>query len=121
MAPRRGAAGEELACRHLESLGFRIATRNFRCRQGEIDIVALDGEVNVFVEVKERSGWSHGAGYEAVTATKRRRIVAAARQYAARRGLLEAALRFDVVSIDREGDGPPRIRHDRGAFDADGR
>ena len=121
MAGRAGQAGEDLACRHLEREGLRIVARNFRCRVGEIDIVATEGDVHVFVEVKQRGGGSHGAGFEAVTPPKRRRIVAAARQYAARRGLMDAALRFDVVSIDGGQDGRPRVRHDRGAFDADGR
>jgi len=121
MASGRGEAGEERACRYLEGQGLRVVCRNYRCRVGEIDIVAAEGDVRVFVEVKERGGRSHGAGFEAVTASKRRRIVAAARQYAARHGLTEAALRFDVISIDRGDDGLPRVRHDRGAFDADGR
>lgn len=94
--------------------------RNFRCRSGEIDIVARDGDVTVFVEVKDRTSAAHGAGYEAVTFGKRRRLVRAARLYAASRGISERPLRFDVISIDREGP-EPRVRHDRGAFDADGK
>ena len=95
--------------------------RNFRCRSGEIDVVAKDGEVTVFVEVKDRRGRSHGEGHESVTVGKRQRIVRAARLYAAGRGLSESPIRFDVVSIEREEGRPPAIRHDRGAFDADGR
>jgi putative endonuclease len=109
-----------MACRFLEGLGFTILARNFRCRAGEVDIVARDGEATVFVEVKERSSSGHGAGYEAVTRSKRRRIVRAAVLFAASRGLSEAPLRFDVVSIDRDASNEPRIRHDRGAFDSDG-
>lgn len=116
-----GEAGESAACRYLEGLGFVILARNFRCRAGEVDIVAREGEVTVFVEVKERLTASHGEGYEAVTLSKRRRIVGAARLYAAASGLSETPLRFDVVSIGRsDPGGAALVRHDRGAFDSDG-
>ena len=118
--PAAGAEGEALACRHLEGEGYAILARNFRCRSGEIDVVARDGDVTVFVEVKDRHGRSHGEGHESVTAGKRLRVVRAARLFAAARGLSETPIRFDVVSIDREGGGA-RIRHDRGAFDSEGR
>jgi len=116
---RGGEAGEDLACAHLRSEGYEILARNYRCRSGEVDIVARQGDATVFVEVKERHGASHGEGVEAVTFGKRRRVVRAARLYAASKGVSEGEVRFDVVAIDWE-DGRPRIRHDRGAFDADG-
>jgi len=119
--PRPGAVGETLACRHLESRGLVVVARNFRCRSGEVDVVARDGETTVFVEVKERTGVTHGEASEAVTYGKRLRIVRAARIYAAARGLSESPLRFDVVCIDWMDDGRARIRHDASAFDADGR
>ena len=118
--PRSGAEGEALAGRHLEALGYRVLARNFRCRSGEIDVIARDGEVTVFVEVKDRQGRSHGEGHESVTFGKRRRVVRAARLYAAAHGLSESPIRFDVISIERDPGGD-RVRHDRGAFDADGR
>ncbi len=108
---QRGQAGEDLACAHLSERGLRILARNFRCRVGEIDVIAQDGDTTVFVEVKERTGASHGAAVEAVTAGKRRRLVRSARVYAAQNGLSESALRFDVVAIDWGVDGP-RIRHE---------
>jgi putative endonuclease len=114
--PHRGRPGEDLACSYLTSLGWRVVERNFRCRGGEIDVVARDGDVTVFVEVKDRAGGSrHGGGVESVTWTKRRRLVRAARVFASSRGLSESPLRFDVIAIER-GPGDPRIRHDRGAF-----
>ena len=115
----RGQEGEDLACRHLEAQGFRILARNWLCRAGELDIVARDGSVTVFVEVKDRGDVSHGEGFEAVTAHKRQRVVLAARLYAAKHGLEGRAVRFDVVSIDRSG-GAQRIRHDRDAFGSEG-
>jgi putative endonuclease len=117
----RGASGEALACRHLEAEGLVVLERNYKCRSGEIDIVARDGDATVFVEVKERRSASHGAGHEAVTRGKRHRIIRAARLYAAAHGLTEEPMRFDVVSIDWEGGDTPRVRHDRDAFDAGGR
>jgi putative endonuclease len=93
--------------------------RNFRCRGGEIDIIARDGDTVVFVEVKERTSVSHGAAIEAVTPTKRSRVVRAARLYAAQHALSESPLRFDVVAIDWGPEGP-RVRHEAGAFDAEG-
>jgi len=117
-----GRAGESLACVYLEGQGYVILERNFRCRSGEVDVVARDGDVTVFVEVKERHGQSHGEGFEAVTFGKRRRVIRAARLYAASHGISERPVRFDVVSIDwRPGEGAdPLIRHDPSAFDSDG-
>jgi putative endonuclease len=117
---RRGTAGEDRACQHLRRQGFAILERNFRCRTGEIDIVARDGDTLVFVEVKERGDASHGGAVEAVTLAKRRRVVRAARQWASIHGESESRVRFDVVAIDPGPEGS-RIRHDRGAFDAEGR
>jgi putative endonuclease len=118
-APRPGQSGEDLACAFLASNGYRIRARNFRCRAGELDVVAERAGVTVFVEVKERRDSSHGFGFEHVTWAKRRRVLQAARLYAAQNALLESPLRFDVVSIDWK-DGQPLVRHDEGAFDAEG-
>jgi putative endonuclease len=78
-------------------------------------VVARQGAVTVFVEVKERRNADHGLGLEAVTWSKRRRMIRAATLYAASRGLSESALRFDVISVDGR-----TLRHEPGAFDADG-
>ncbi len=118
-AKRPGEAGEDLACDYLRRHGLEIVERNFHCRGGEIDIVARDGATVVFVEVKERTGTSHGAAIEAVTVLKRSRVARAARVYAAQHGLSERPLRFDVVAIDWGAEGA-RIRHEAGAFDAEG-
>jgi putative endonuclease len=95
--------------------------RNFRARGGEIDIVAREGEVLIFVEVRFREGEEFGAPEETVGFAKRRRIVSAAREYL---GGIPAAswreARFDVVAV--AGTGPAaRIRHYPGAFDAKGK
>ncbi len=77
--------------------------------------MAEDRGTIVFVEVKERAGDSHGSAVESVTLAKRRKVVRAARMYAATHGVTEFAVRFDVVAIDWGPDGP-RVRHDEGAF-----
>jgi putative endonuclease len=94
---------------------MKVLARNYRCRSGEIDVVADDGGTLVFVEVKERRGGSHGSAVEAVTAVKRQKIVRAAHVYAASHGLSDSPVRFDVLAIDWGAEGP-RVRHDAGAF-----
>jgi putative endonuclease len=116
---RPGQAGEDHACRYLSQRGYAVRARNFRCRSGEIDVVAERDGVVVFVEVKERHGDGHGRGFESVTRGKRLRVILAARLYASRFGLTEARLRFDVISIDWR-DGKAEVRHDEGAFDGSG-
>lgn len=117
---RRGAAGEQRACDYLRWEGLSILEQNFRCRVGEIDIVAREGDIVVFVEVKERGDASHGGAVEAVTPAKRRRVIRAAQLWAARHGESESPVRFDVVGIDWKPEGPV-LRHERAAFDAEGR
>jgi len=97
---------------------MRVLERNFRSRGGEIDVIARDRDTVVFVEVKERTSGSHGRAIEAVTPLKRHRLARAARVYAAKHGLLESPLRFDVVAIDWGPDGP-QLRHEAGAFGAE--
>lgn len=117
LARAHGAAGEDEAARYLEARGFRLLARNFRTRAGEVDIVAREGPVTVFVEVKRRESQTHGIAAEFVTPAKRQRVIAAARAFAARHGLSQTPLRFDVIAIDVI-DGKPRVSHHRGAFDA---
>jgi len=114
-----GKTGEDLACRELERLGYAIIERRVRFRGGEIDIVARDGQVVVFVEVKARESGAFGGGGEAVTAYKRRRIAQLAAEYAARRRLGERAFRFDVVAVRLDSE-PPSIEVYKNAFSATG-
>lgn len=94
-----GKQGEELACRHLEGLGYRILARNFRSRSGEIDIVAEDRGTLVFVEVKTRSGVGFGSPLEAVTAHKQQQLGRLAMEYLAENRCHGRAARFDVVGV----------------------
>jgi len=117
LAQTRGTVGEDAAVAHLASLGYVILDRNFKTRAGEVDIVAREQKTTVFVEVKRREAAGHGTAAEFVTASKMRRVVSAARIYAAKHGLTESLIRFDVIAIDVI-DGREQLRHHRGAFDA---
>ena len=112
---KSGRLGEDAACSLLEENLLRILHRNVRYPDGEIDIVALDGSVVVFVEVKWRQNDERGSPAEAVTRTKRLRVIRAARRWLAENRRPAAAVRFDVVAIRDE---PPEVDWIRGAFDA---
>lgn len=115
-----GAAGESSAARHLEGCGYRIVEANVRCRFGEIDLVAIDAGVIVFVEVKSNRGGHFGAPEEMVTPFKQRRLTRLAAWYLQRRGWLGRPARFDVVAVDWRTAGAARVRHFRDAFPATG-
>ena len=95
----RGAAAEALAAGYLAARGLTIVQRNYRCRGGEIDLIARDREVLVFVEVRLRRNRAFGTAAESITAAKRRRLRLAARHYLARLGR-EPPCRFDAVLLD---------------------
>lgn len=95
-----GAEREALAAEYLQGRGYRILERNYRTRTGEIDLVAKDGAVLVFVEVKYRKDASCGSPLSAVDARKQQRIARTARCYLMERGYgTETDCRFDVVAI----------------------
>ena len=115
-----GRFGEQQAVEHLEAAGLQILDRNWRCRAGELDIVARDGSQLVFVEVKTRSSLAFGAPAEAVDRAKSARIrelalrwIMAQRELGAQ--LFWEALRFDVVAVVRGRDGV-EIAHLTGVF-----
>ena len=115
-----GKTGEDLACRELERRGYAIVARRYRCRGGELDIIARDGRTTVFVEVKARRDLVFGEAAEAVGPAKRRRIVRLALGYVADHGLTNRPCRFDVVAV-RLGAGRPVVEIFQNAFDASGR
>src|SRR3954468_8232069 len=104
-----GESGEDLACAELQRRGYAILERRYRTRVGEIDIVALDGPVLAFVEVKTRRSGRLGAPAEAVTLAKRRRLSAMAADYLARRRPVARACRFDVVAVTIGTGGRPEV------------
>jgi putative endonuclease len=112
-----GRRGEDLACRHLEACGLRLLERNYRCRAGEIDLVMLEGSVLVLVEVRSRSTAGHGSAASTVGARKQQRFIRAARHLMLRRpAWRRLQARFDVVAIDADAAGEPRLTWIRDAF-----
>ncbi|HZO00500.1 MAG TPA: YraN family protein [Burkholderiales bacterium] len=93
-----GARAEDLCAALLRSAGLVLVERNWRCRHGEIDLIAEERGMLVFAEVRMRSGPGFGGAGESVTAAKRQRLLAAARLYLARRA--ETLCRFDVFLVD---------------------
>lgn len=111
-----GAWGERTAEAYLRVSGITIIDRNWRRREGEIDIVGRDGDTVVFCEVKTRRGTAFGTGIEAVTVRKSRRLRRLAAAWLAENGGADRRIRFDVVSVMPRRHGEPRIDHVRGAF-----
>lgn len=94
-----GAAGEAMAARWYERNGYEVLDRNWRCRDGEIDLVARRGGVVVVCEVKTRRGTRFGVPAEAVTVAKQRRLRRLAAAWLAAHDVRAASVRFDVVSV----------------------
>lgn len=113
-AHSRGMNGEDIAVQYLIYKGYSIISRNYRCRYGEIDIIARDGNETVFVEVKLRKNPNFASAAEAVTPAKIRRLRASALMWFAENG--ECAARFDVVEIYDGGNEKPNIRLIRNAI-----
>jgi putative endonuclease len=111
-----GAYGERLAVRRLEADGLRILQTNWRCREGEIDIVAADGDVLVVCEVKTRSSREFGDPAEAVVGIKAARLRRLALRWLQENGSGWADIRFDVVTVLRGRSGPAEVEHLAGAF-----
>jgi putative endonuclease len=95
---RRGEDGEAIAAQFLERRGLRLIERNYRCRYGEIDLIARDGATLVFVEVRMRSADRYGGAAGSITAAKRARLLRAARHYLARVRPAPAC-RFDALLV----------------------
>jgi putative endonuclease len=94
-----GQAGEDRAAAWYRARGYRVLERNWRCREGELDLVVSRGRTLVFVEVKARRTDRFGIPAEAITPTKQRRLRGLARRYLEASGARPSELRFDVVSI----------------------
>lgn len=104
-----GTVGEDAAAAWYEANGYALLDRNWRCRDGEIDIVARRGSVVALCEVKTRSGSLFGAPAEAVTAVKQRRLRVLALRWLAAHPSGGADVRFDVASVTIGPDGLPRV------------
>lgn len=114
---RVGQLGEAAACEYLEQSGYVILARNWRCRTGEIDIVAAHGGVTVFVEVRtRRSGGRFGTAAESIDFRKRRQVMETARVYLKLHAAEDVPVRFDAVAITMDGDQVVELKHYEGAL-----
>lgn len=110
-----GQYGERVAVRYLEDAGLEIIERNWRCRDGELDIVARDGTTLVFCEVKTRSSTAYGDPAEAVVGVKAMRLRRLACRWLDEHPGAWPELRIDVVSVLRRRRGAAEVRHLRAA------
>lgn len=94
-----GKLGEDLATKYLYSINYKIIDRNFSCRQGEIDIIARDGNELVFIEVKTRTNSCYGKPAEAVNYIKQQHIEKVAKYYIYKNHLENEYIRFDIVEV----------------------
>ncbi|MEO9223351.1 MAG: YraN family protein [Mycobacteriaceae bacterium] len=111
-----GARGEAVAARYLGRHGLVVLDRNWRCREGEIDLVATDGTTVVIVEVKTRSGTGYGHPAEAVTPRKLARLQRLAQLWLAAHRVGWVEVRFDVIAVLARPGAPVEVEHFPGVF-----
>ena len=109
-----GAYGEEMAARHLTGLGMAVLERNWRCDEGEIDIVLRDGATLVVCEVKTRTSLVAGTPHEAITDVKLARLKRLGERWALERGVRPTGIRIDLVAVLRPPRGPAVLDHVQG-------
>ncbi len=102
---RLGNAGEEIAARELVRRGYVVRERNWRCPEGELDLVAEQGETLVFVEVRTRRGDRFGTPEESITLAKRAHLIAAAQAYLQAHSGQDRDWRIDVVAVEMSAQG----------------
>jgi len=113
-----GLRGEILAAKELKKLGYQILELRWRCRFGEIDIIAQDGDTVVIVEVKTRTRNDHFSPLDAVDTKKQRKLIRLAHAYAQTHLPDDVPIRFDVIAITASPGKPPEIEHLPNAFEA---
>jgi putative endonuclease len=111
-----GRRGEDEAVRYLEQRGLVVLSRNWRCRDGELDVVAVQGDQLVVCEVKTRAGTRFGEPAEAVTAQKIARIRRVTQAWLAAHHVPWCGIRFDVVAVLMEPGRPVTLQHYEAAF-----
>ena len=111
-----GAYGERVAAQHLQEQGLVVLHRNWRCTDGEIDLVLRDGDAVVFCEVKTRRGGGFGTPAEAITHRKVCKLRQLACRWLEETGIHPRAMRFDVVEVVPQRRGAPKVAHIRAAF-----
>lgn len=117
MMSHLGISGEEKAALYLKRKGYRIVEKNFRCRLGEIDLIALKNRMIIFCEVKTRKNKEYGEPFEAVTRNKQERLRKLAEAYLQKNRKFDCDSRFDVISILLNSQGKvEELIHIRNAF-----
>ena len=111
-----GARGEALAVRYLENKGFVILDRNWRCREGELDLIATDRRVLLICEVKTRTSDNYGTPGEAVDDAKAGRIRRLARRWRAEKGVGYADTRYDILAVLWPRGRKPQVNHLKGVL-----
>lgn len=111
-----GEWGERLAERHLTAQGLVVLNRNWRCAEGEVDLILRDGADVVFCEVKTRRSHTFGTPAEAIGPDKVRRLRRLAHRWLAESGVRPREIRFDVVEVLPQSQGAPVVEHIRAAF-----
>ncbi|AXJ11201.1 YraN family protein [Arthrobacter sp. PM3] len=109
-----GRRGEDIAAGYLQAQGLRIVERNWRCPEGEIDIIAFDGDALVIAEVKTRKSLAYGHPFEAVGADKLARLHRLAAAWCRVRGMGMPPRRVDVIAVLDDGTGEPAVEHLKG-------
>jgi len=110
-----GQLGERLTAEYLRQKGYRLIASQYRCRHGEIDLIAMDGKTLCFIEVKTRTNVSVGMPREYVTRSKQEKLRAAAGLYLAEKGL-DCTVRFDVAEVYLATNRKARIEYIENAF-----
>ena len=111
-----GELGEKAALKHLKHEGYRIRALNYYTKKGEIDIIAQEKQVIVFIEVRTLSSEKHGEAFSTVNQSKRQRLTRTAHEYLNKYNLGERDWRFDFISVVIGDDGIPRVELTRDAF-----
>lgn len=111
-----GDRGEDIAVDLLKSKDYKIIERNFRFGHGEIDIIAKDGEILVFIEVKTRKNLEFGQPEYAVTKNKQQQIRKISEAYLYEKKIMDVDCRIDVIAILLKKNLPPQINHIENAF-----
>ena len=109
-----GAYGERVAARHLAAAGMAVLDRNWRCSEGELDLVLREGDALVACEVKTRTSLEHGSPHEAITDAKLARLLRLAQRWAEAHGVTPPEVRVDLVAVIRPLSGPALVEHVRG-------
>jgi putative endonuclease len=103
-----GNLGEKIAANYLKKRGYHILETNYRCRKGEIDIVARKKDVVIFVEVRTKSNFDFGVPEESVTRDKKEKLIASAFSYLAERQKEDVDWRIDFVAVELDASGKAR-------------